>query len=273
MGTSQPLSSLARSPNANACELILFYDPSRGAFLCAGIGGPDSAFIIRHFDGSRWQTHASTGSRSALKPKQKYSFRVSLRGSRVRLAIDDVEVLVALIPFPIPPSQAGVFCFDANEIRISDFQVANEKGRVFVVMQFGAPFNEIHDDVLKKVCDEYALVAYRADETFGPGMILEDIVRDIAESEFVIADITPPNPNVYYELGYSHAINKPVILLANKSLEKLPFDVSSFRVLFYENSIPGKRQFEEGLRKHIAAILQKNGLPSASILGGGPTRR
>ena len=65
-----------------------------------------------------------------------------------------------------------------------------------------------------------------------------------AESEFVIAEITPVNANVYYELGFAHAINKPTILLADRAIDKLPFDVSPFRVLFYENTIGGKRLFE-----------------------------
>jgi len=40
---------------------------------------------------------------------------------------------------------------------------------------------------------------------------------------------------------------------------KLPFDVSSFRTLFYENSIGGKSKLEDGLKKHIRAILQQGG--------------
>jgi hypothetical protein len=86
----------------------------------------------------------------------------------------------------------------------------------------------------------------------------------------VIAEITPVNPNVYYELGFAHAINKPTILLADRAIDRLPFDVSPFRVLFYENTIGGKRLFEDGLRKHIAAILTKDSVGSA---GGGLTQR
>jgi nucleoside 2-deoxyribosyltransferase len=117
---------------------------------------------------------------------------------------------------------------------------------------------EIHEEVIKTVCDEFGLGAHRADETYGPGLIIEDVTREISESQFVIAEITPPNPNVYYEIGFAHAIKKPVILLADKEKEKLPFDVSGFRTLFYQNSIAGKRKFEEGLRKNIAALLQKD---------------
>jgi hypothetical protein len=36
---------------------------------------------------------------------------------------------------------------------------------------------------------------------------------------------------------------------------QLPFDVSAFRVLFYDDSIGGKPKLEEGLRRHLEEIL------------------
>jgi nucleoside 2-deoxyribosyltransferase len=98
------------------------------------------------------------------------------------------------------------------------------------------------------------LQAHRADETYSPGLIIADIVKQISESKIVIAEITEANPNVYYEVGYSHAINKPTILIADKGI-KLPFDVSAFRTLFYENSIGGKNKIEKGLREFLRNIL------------------
>jgi nucleoside 2-deoxyribosyltransferase len=64
---------------------------------------------------------------------------------------------------------------------------------------------------------------------------------------------------VYYEVGYAHALKKPTILIA-ESPTQLPFDVSPFRTLFYENSIAGKAKVESGLKQHLEAILS-NTLP------------
>lgn len=85
-------------------------------------------------------------------------------------------------------------------------------------------------------------------------------MRQIDEANLIIAEITPSNPNVYYEVGYAHARVKPMVLIADRSMEKLPFDLSPFRTLFYENSIDGKRRIEEGLRKHIKASLDASGV-------------
>ncbi|OGW81339.1 MAG: hypothetical protein A3C47_06705 [Omnitrophica bacterium RIFCSPHIGHO2_02_FULL_51_18] len=61
---------------------------------------------------------------------------------------------------------------------------------------------------------------------------------------------------MFYEVGFASAVGKPIIFIAEKR-KVLPFDVSGFRVLFYENSIRGKKDFEDGLRKNIDSILSE----------------
>ncbi len=63
------------------------------------------------------------------------------------------------------------------------------------------------------------------------------------------------NANVFYELGYAHALGKPTILLAQRD-SKLPFDIQSFRVVFYNDSIGGKVEVERNLKKHLEAIAR-----------------
>jgi nucleoside 2-deoxyribosyltransferase len=81
-------------------------------------------------------------------------------------------------------------------------------------------------------------------------MILQDIAQGIAQgiadAKVVIAEITPANQKVFYELGYAHALGKPTILLAERGKQP-PFDISGYRVLFYNNTIAGKKQVQEGL--------------------------
>jgi nucleoside 2-deoxyribosyltransferase len=76
-------------------------------------------------------------------------------------------------------------------------------------------------------------------------------------SDVIVAEVTPANTNVFYELGYAHAIQKPTILLAEKPTDPakhLPFDISGFRVIFYDNTIKGKRSVEASLREHLQNI-------------------
>ena len=123
-------------------------------------------------------------------------------------------------------------------------------------MQFSTPYNELYDEVIAPICDQSKIKAIRADQIYGPEIIIADIMKQINESKIVIAEISSANPNVYYEIGYAQAMGKPIILIAEQGT-KPPFDVSPFRILFYENSIPGKKRVEEGLKKHLQAILEK----------------
>ena len=56
---------------------------------------------------------------------------------------------------------------------------------------------------------------------------------------------------------YAHALNKPTILLAQRGKE-LPFDIRSYRVIFYDDSIGGKPALERNLQKHLEAILRES---------------
>lgn len=102
----------------------------------------------------------------------------------------------------------------------------------------------------------HGLDVVRIDEMAGPGIIGEDIERQIAEAKIVIAEITAPNQNVFDELGYAHALNKPTILLAQRGKE-LPFDIRSYRVIFGDDSIGGEPALERNLEKHLDAILRE----------------
>lgn len=248
-----------RSPTPKSgCDIIVAYNPATRAFVSAGVGN-EALFAIRNFH-QKWNVFADAGDPGRLIQDKVYSLEVKVRGSLVTLFVDGVEICVATVPAPLPRSQVGLWFRDFNPIEVSGFSVELEQPRAFVVMQFTSPYNELYQHVVKPVCASLGVSAVRADDSYGPGLIIADVARQIDESKLVIAEITPANPNVYYEVGYAHAKNKPTILIADRKLERLPFDISPFRTLFYENSIDGKRQVEDGLRRHIRAILD----PSAA---------
>lgn len=235
-----------------ACEFVLYFHPLTQTFTSAGLGGAGLC-SVRTWSGSQWFNHGTAGDKTQLMVGRSYSLRVTVRGSRVTVTVDGVDALVATLQFSLPRGQTGIWCWGGSDIKIRNYHVSPERAKVFVVMQFTPPYNELYSDVIVPVCDDIGLVAVRADETYGPGLIIADIARQIVEARVIVADITPANPNVYYEVGYAHALNKPTILIAEKPTQ-LPFDVSPFRVLFYENTIGGKAKVEAGLRKHLEAI-------------------
>lgn len=242
--------------DVSACKLILSYDSETRYFVTAGIdvrSNSDFAFSVQHFD-TKWTTHSIAGQKSNIKSGKEYKLKVILKGSRLELFINQVSVIETNLPFALPRKQVGIWCQGSKDIIIKNFMISEEKSKAFVIMQFTTPYNELFSDVIKPICEKHNIEAIRSDQTYGPGHILSDIVKQIYLAKFIIAEITPSNQNVFFEVGYAHAIRKPIIFIAEKTKE-LPFDVSGFRVLFYENSIRGKKRVEKGLAKHVDAIL------------------
>ena len=64
------------------------------------------------------------------------------------------------------------------------------------------------------------------------------------------------NQNVFYEVGYAHATNKPTISLA-QHVKALPFDIKSYRVIFYDDTIGGKIKVDEMLGQFLRTIIDK----------------
>jgi len=250
--------SFAKVDFPTACEIIMYWDPETQYFVSAGLGGGAHMCSIRTFAG-KWTNHSLVGPITNLEANKLYNLEVEMQGSRITVKIDGITMTTTNLPYNLPRSQVGLWCQSENDIVIKNFAVHREKPKVFVVMQFSSPYDELYEDVIKEICNEFNLEVLRGDETFGPGLILSDITKQISESKIIIAEISPANPNVFYEVGYAHALNKPTILIADRAT-KLPFDVSPFRTLFYENSIAGKRKIENGFRKHIEAVLSEKGL-------------
>lgn len=248
------------------CEIVIGYDVERNAFVAVGITDAIAAFAIREWQpgtpGSQtpkeqpqWIPLGLSGDRSFLKSGQTYRLRVSIRGSRVTLEVNGVPVLTANLRSPIlAPRPVGLWCFSGSTVTISNFSVTAERPSAFVVMRFEKPFDDVYANVIKETCSDFGLDTVRADEIYGPGLIIQDIVQQILRSQVVIAEITPENANVYFEVGYALALNKPIVLLARHGT-KLPFDVSGSRVLFYEDSIGGKAKLQKGLELHLQTIM------------------
>jgi len=242
---------------SSSCDIIFFYDNVRQQTFQAGISN-EQLFGVRSWIG-KWQHYGGGGDSKQLEADRSYHIVVGVKGSTVNLSIDGVEVHSAEIPIYLPRSQVGLFCMSKSDIEIQNFKVRNSKPKAFVVMQFSSPYDEVYSEVIRSVCEAEGLDVLRIDEEAGPGLIIADISRAIRESKIVIADISPANPNVFYEVGYAHALNKPTILLAERET-KLPFDVSAFRAIFYDNSIAGKRKLEENLSKNVkASLLERRG--------------
>ena len=92
----------------------------------------------------------------------------------------------------------------------------------FVLMPFDDAFDDIYKLGIQATATECGVVAERVDEQTFSETILERIYRQIENADFIIADMTRRNPNVFYEVGYAHARGKLCTLLT-QSVDDIPF--------------------------------------------------
>jgi len=106
----------------------------------------------------------------------------------------------------------------------------------FVLMPFAADFDDIYKLGIQATAVENGVVAERVDEQIYNETMLERIYRQIDAADFIIADLSGKNPNVFYEIGYAHAKQKPCILLTQQT-QDIPFDLKHHRHLVYDGKI------------------------------------
>jgi hypoxanthine phosphoribosyltransferase len=72
------------------------------------------------------------------------------------------------------------------------------------------------------------------------GSITSAIVRNIAQADVVIVDITGRNPNVFLELGIRYALRSKVTILLAQVGTQIPFDIKMYRYIEYEKFRPAQ---------------------------------
>lgn len=113
-------------------------------------------------------------------------------------------------------------------------------GTCFVVSPIGKEGSDIRKNadylfkfILKPICDMCELECIRCDHIQQSDVITSTIIDHLKNSELVIADMTGHNPNVFYEIGFRYAINKPIIQMITKK-ESIPFDLGATRTIDYD---------------------------------------
>ena len=142
---------------------------------------------------------------------------------------------------------------DATELTLPG--TANYRpNTAFVMMAIDDSKPELEDirTGIIEVFKEFGVEAITADAIEPGEAITDHILSEIESSEFLIADLTLERPNVYYEIGHAHALNKRVILVRKKGTT-LHFDVAHRNCPQYENATGLKKL----LRKRLEVITNK----------------
>jgi len=124
----------------------------------------------------------------------------------------------------------------------------------FVLMPFSAEFDDTYELAIKPACELAGAYAERVDKQIFVGSILERVFNQISKADLIIADMSERNPNVFYEVGYAHALGKTTILLTNQT-DDIPFDLKHYPHIVYNNRLADlKRELETQVQWHITNV-------------------
>lgn len=117
--------------------------------------------------------------------------------------------------------------------RRNHYLIPEETDYAFMITPFDDAFLRRFENVIRPVLGDMGYRCETVADSKRDGSIVEDIWTGINRSSLVIADITEPKPNVWYELGIAHALNKRVLMLRQRDVAPPPFDISTLRIHFY----------------------------------------
>jgi len=120
--------------------------------------------------------------------------------------------------------------------------------QAFVAMPFSPEMEPVFTSV-RKALEGHSWKVVRADDVSYPRSITDAIVHLILASDLVVADVTGSNPNVFYELGWAHAVEQDVLLLTQE--ERIPFDVTTERAIRYAPDEQGAAQLVRQLSEAV----------------------
>lgn len=138
------------------------------------------------------------------------------------------------------------------------------KAFCFVLMPFSEEFDDVYRIGIKEACDKAGAYCERVDEQIYSERILDRVYNQIAKADIVVADMTGRNPNVFYEIGYAHALGKLTILLTQNA-DDIPFDLKHFPHIVYGTKISSLR---DNLEKRVKYFIENPPTKSSDIKVG-----
>ena len=137
-------------------------------------------------------------------------------------------------------------------------EAATDSSEAFVAMWFDKSMNEVWENAIKRGIEEAGYEAVRIDHKEHVNKIDDEIIAELRRARFVVADFTQgddgPRGGVYYEAGFAHGRNVPVIFSCRKDvIEKVHFDTRQYNHIVWEAE--KLDEFRDHLTKRICAVI------------------
>lgn len=146
-----------------------------------------------------------------------------------------------------------------------------DKPTCFVIQSFdGGTYDRRYKETIRPALIKAKVDPQRADEILGLNPVIEKIETAIQSASICVAEVSEDNPNVWLELGYALALDRPTVILCDRAARtKLPFDVQHRPIIFYRTD--SRSGFDE-LEANIVKFVQ-NELRTERRIKSAPTLR
>ena len=112
-------------------------------------------------------------------------------------------------------------------------------------------FNRLWTAALSPAIEKAGYEPVRADHDIG-ALIINEMIERLAISDLVLADVSIPNGNVYYEVGIRHAAQKDGCMMTGADWAKPLFDIDQMRQIRYP--LPTESISDEIAEKIITVV-------------------
>jgi hypothetical protein len=161
--------------------------------------------------------------------------------------------------------------------------------QAFVAMWFEVSMNDVYENAIGPAVSDAGYEPLRIDRKDHNNKIDDEIIAEIRRSRFVVADFTADydlgvlaevdrtkpdrkgaRGGVYYEAGFAHGLNIPVIFTCRAdTVDKLHFDIRQYNAIVWTVDASGKEDAPpyslEGFRKTLSNRI-------SATIGDGPLK-
>jgi len=124
-----------------------------------------------------------------------------------------------------------------------------DQPKAFVVMPFSESWSDkVFQDMIQPALEEVGFGCVRGDTPPRVGDLAQTIWSALAEAGIVIADVSVPNPNVFYEIGLTHALGKDCFVIKQRQTT-VPADFGGAH--YYEYDLASLAAGKELLAREI----------------------
>jgi hypothetical protein len=154
---------------------------------------------------------------------------------------------------------------DALSREIVTTLLRSARGTCLVCMPFAEAYLPVYSRIIEPAIAAAHLQPVRMDRTPSVGDIADLLRSEIDAARCLVAVVDELNPNVLYEVGFAHALRKPVILMQGIDGNRredfaLPFDVRTHRVVSYPRDLDAAGVTRSKAELHALLRASSHGL-------------